>query len=217
MTGVVEAGLVIGLIAGIADIIDKTKQIWDTAHDIGDVPEAFNEVAPKLKIVKDILKLANNYIKDSTRAAESYTSLKEVADNCKVKATKLQEIFQKVLAKDDDSRLVRYKKAVGAVVKGNRVEELMEAILKDLDLLGTYLNFEEKTKKKVQKAIDEVSDIDPSLVDNSEDGKNIHSGKGPQNLMYGSGTAYFNTLSGDYGVQVAGGSPIINTGKGKND
>jgi hypothetical protein len=51
MTGVVEAGTVIGLISGVISIIEATKTIYDAAKDVKGQPDAFRQVAARLPLV----------------------------------------------------------------------------------------------------------------------------------------------------------------------
>ena len=55
MTGVVEAGTIVGLISGVILIIEATKTIYDAAKDAKGQPEAFRQVAARLPLVRELL------------------------------------------------------------------------------------------------------------------------------------------------------------------
>jgi alkaline phosphatase len=206
MSGLGEAGIVIGLISGIVAIVNTTKKIYDAANDAEGLPGAFREVAAKLPVVIDILDNAKACMHRPEMDANTCKAMKEIFESCTVKAKQLEDIFQKVVPKDGEQRLVRYWKAARTVGKGGRVEHLMEAILKSLDLLGNSLQFAAAIKTKLEMAIAEVSAIPPSLPDNFEDmsGGINNLGSGPQNVNSGSGSQTNNTNSGS-GSQIIGG------------
>ena len=58
MTGVVEAGTVLGLISAVISIMDATKAVYDAAEDAKGQPEAFRQVVARLPLVNEILKSA---------------------------------------------------------------------------------------------------------------------------------------------------------------
>jgi len=215
MSGITEASMVMDLIAGIITIIKTTKEIYDTVQDTEGLPKAFSDVAPKLPIVSDTLQLARDYMDGADIDATTYKALEQVVESCEVKAQHLKDIFQKVIPIDGESRIRRYRKAAQAVGKGGRVENLMEEILKNLNILGNYLHFATMTKKKLEDAIVAVSEIDPSLPDNFDDMQagNYNYGNGPQ-IIGGAGTQTNNTVSGGRveagGFQFLGGAPVIN-------
>jgi hypothetical protein len=76
------------------------------------------------------------------------------------------------------------------------------------------LHFAAATNTKLEKAISEVSAIEPSLPDDFEGGKsatNYHFGNGPLNSVSDWGTQTNYTSSGS-GFLFHGGSPTINSG-----
>ena len=103
-----------------------------------------------------------------------------------MKAKKLDDIFQKICHKDDALRLERYYKAAKTIGKGNKVENLMQEILKDVQLLayehGTKIA--DKTRiEQVSAAINEVAALPSSAPEQTlqETGMTaFHSGSGTQ-------------------------------------
>jgi cyclopropane fatty-acyl-phospholipid synthase-like methyltransferase len=112
-----EAGFVVGLIASVISITEATKTIYDAAKDVKGQPEAFFQVAARLPLVVEILHNAKAKAQVLDETAE--VALEHILKSCKAKAEKLQEIFQKVIRKDDDKWYDRYKKALSTLGKGD--------------------------------------------------------------------------------------------------
>ncbi|KAF2193138.1 NACHT-domain-containing protein [Zopfia rhizophila CBS 207.26] len=135
-------------------------------------------------------------------------ALRPILKSCRAKSEDLKKLFQVVIRKDDDKWYDRYKKVLGTLGKGDRVECLMEGILKDIQVLacerltGTATNAQ---IKELEEAIKEMNEMHPSLPDevgnviqtHSGSGDNIgHTGPGTMNLHKGSGDLYHNVISG---------------------
>ncbi|KAL2046478.1 hypothetical protein ABVK25_011833 [Lepraria finkii] len=69
MTGVVEAGTVIGLISAVISIIEATKTVYDAAKDAKGQPKAFRQVVARLPLVNEILKSAKERIQTLDESA----------------------------------------------------------------------------------------------------------------------------------------------------
>ena len=206
MTGVVEAGTVIGLISAVITIIEATKTVYDAAKDAKGQPEAFRQVAARLPLVNEILQSAKE--RTQTLEESAREALKPILKSCKAKAENLEKIFQEVIRKDDDKWYDRYKKAISILGKGDKVECLMEGILKDIQVLACERLMGTATDtqiKELEDAIKEMNEMPPSLPDearsviqtHSGSGDNIgHTGPGTMNIHKGSGDLYHNVISG---------------------
>jgi hypothetical protein len=199
MAGVGEASLVLGMISSIIAIIDATNQVYEAVKDETGLPMNFKKSATKLPLISKLLEDAERYVSnaadESTKAAFTPALM-----DCKVQATQLQELFEKVMPEEGDSRWDRYVKAARTIGKGGRVETLMEGILDDLQLLAT--KFPEVTtprgKDQLAKAIEEVSKMDPSLPEGFEQTPAYaHYGSGAQNNNTGGGTQNNNNSTGN--------------------
>jgi len=201
-----EAGFVVGLISSVISIIEATKTVYDAAKDAKGQSEAFRQVAARLPLVIEILRSAEE--RASALDETVLEALEHTLESCKAKAESLKKIFQKVIRKDDDKWYDRYKKAVGTLGKGDRVECLMEGILKDIQvlvcekLMGTTTDTQ---IKELEDAINEMNEMPPSLPDearsviqtHSGSGDNIgHIGPGTMNIHKGSGDLYHNVIGG---------------------
>lgn len=186
-----EAAFVVGLISGVISIIDTTKKIYDAAKDAEGQPEAFRQVAARLPLVIEILHSTEGKARALNETAQD--PLEHILKSCKAKAEKLQEIFQKVIRKDDDKWYSRYKRALSTLGKGNKVEALMGEILKDVQVIacekleGTANNAQ---LKSLEEAIKEMKEMPSSLTDEAGTVAQTHSGSGDNIGHSGSGNIY---------------------------
>ncbi|EGD99964.1 hypothetical protein TESG_07292 [Trichophyton tonsurans CBS 112818] len=179
-----EAGLVLGLISSIITIIQSTYQVYEAVDDAKGLPTNFKKSAAKLPLISKLLEDAE----------------KPTLDNCKLQATRLHELFTKVMPEEDDSRLDRYVKAARTIGKGGRIEELVKRILDDLQLIAT--KFPEvmtpRSKEQLAKAIEDMAKLEPSLPDGFENAPAFtHYGSGAQNNNMGGGTQNYNNSTGN--------------------
>lgn len=97
-------------------------------------------VADQLFLVIDILRLTEQFIdkvidKENINE-ESCRVIKDVVEKCERKIKTLNEIFRYACSEDDASRVERYSKTVKTTFKEKKVENLMQEILKDVQLLN---------------------------------------------------------------------------------
>jgi DNA-directed RNA polymerase subunit F len=186
-----EAAFIVGLISGVISIIDATKKIYDAAKDAEGQPEAFRQVAARLPLVIEILHSAEERARALNETAQE--ALEHILKSCKANAEKLQEIFQKVIRKNDDKWYDRYKKAVATVGKGAKVERLMGEILKGIQVItcekleGTATSAQ---IKELEEAIKEMKGMPSSLIDEAGTVAQTHSGSGDNIGHSGSGNIY---------------------------
>ena len=197
-----EAIAILGIISSVISIVDGTKQVYDAASDTNGLPEAFREVAARLPIVRDILDSAKQHVSRRHTNKDCYEAVKNVVEDCQLRAQDLEKLFQKVIPADGASRAKKYLLAVRTLGKGNQVETLMKGMLEDLQLLAIEHGMitEIGIREKVARAIEEVAALEPSLTEHATDetGFNaIHSGSGAINQVQrdqfnnpGSGSIY---------------------------
>jgi hypothetical protein len=186
-----EASFIIGLISGVISIIEAAKKVYDAAGDAKGQPEAFRQVTARLPLVIDILRSVE---KSAPKLDETtQEAIEPTLKSCKAKAEKLQEIFQKVVRKDDDKWFNRYKKAMLTLGKGDKVEYLMEGILKDTQLLAGKKLMGIATEvqvKGLEEAITEMKEMPSSLQEDTGNITQTHSGSGDIIGHSGSGNIY---------------------------
>jgi hypothetical protein len=186
-----EAGFVIGLISGVISIIEAAKTVFDAAKDAKGQPEAFRQVAARLPLVIEILRSAKERVLALDDTAQE--ALEPTLESCKAKAENLNKIFQKVIRKDDDKWFDRYKKALGTLGKGDKVESLMEGILKDTQLLAyeKLMGIATETQAKgLKEGIKEMKEMPSSLPEETGSLNQKHSGIGDYIAHRGSGNIY---------------------------
>jgi hypothetical protein len=194
-----EAAFVVGLISGVISIIEATKTVYDAAKDAKGQPEAFRQVAARLPLVIEILRSATERIQSLDETAQE--ALEPILESCKAKAENLKKTFQKVIQKNDDKWYDRYKKAVGTLGKGGRVECLMEGILKDIQVLA-YENLigtaTDAQMKELGEAINQMNEMPPSLLDEARGVIQTHTGSGDNIGHSGPGTMTINKAARDF-------------------
>ncbi|KAM3072556.1 hypothetical protein ACMFMG_009350 [Clarireedia jacksonii] len=215
MSGIGEASLVIGMISSIISIIEAVKEVYDAVDDDSGLPKNFKKSAAKLPLIARLLEDAETYVKSANN--DTQTAFMPTLKNCQQQAEKLQGLFSKVMPEDNDSRAERYLKAARTIGKGGRVETLTKGILEDLQLMATKFPAITPPKKKqeLEKAIEEVSKMEPSLPDGFEENHGFaHYGSGAQNNNTGSGIQHNNSGAGNQnsgsGQQYIGTNHIVN-------
>ena len=123
-------------------------------------------MAARLPLVIEILYSAEERTHTLDETAQE--ALEPTLESCKTKAEKLKKIFQKVIRKDDDKWYDRYKKALSTLGKGDKVESLMEGILKDIQVLACERLKGTATKtqvKEIEEAIKQMNEMPSSIPD----------------------------------------------------
>jgi len=198
-----EAGFVLGLISSVISIIKATKTVYDAAKDAEGQPEAFRQVAARLPLIIEILHNAEERAQALDETAQE--GLEPILESCKAKAENLNKIFQ----------YDRYKKVLGTLQKGNKVECLMEGILKDIqvlvceELMGTATDAQ---IKEIEEAIKQMNEMPSSLLDEAGGIIQTHTGSGDNIGHSGPGTMNINKAAGDF-YQSHNSGPVTFGGK----
>ncbi|PVH69556.1 hypothetical protein DL98DRAFT_438858, partial [Cadophora sp. DSE1049] len=182
MSVIEAAGLALGMISTIISIIDATNQVYKAAKDEAGLPPNFKKSATKLPLISKLLEDAERYLNAADVATE--TAFTPALKDCEAQATQLKKLFEKVIPEEGEMRWDRYVKAARTIGKRGRVENLIGGILDDLQALAT--RFPEvttpRTKKQLAKAVEEVTEMEPSLPDGFEQmPAYAHYGSGAQN------------------------------------
>ncbi|KAF7915834.1 uncharacterized protein EAE98_010914 [Botrytis deweyae] len=200
-----EAGFIIGLISGVILIIEAAKTVYDAAGNVKGQPEAFRQVAARLPLVIEILRCAEERV--SSLDEPALDAIELILESCKAKADDLNKIFHKVVRKDDDKWFDRYKKALSTLRKGEKVESLMEGILKDTQLLACEKLVGIATEvqvKGLEEGIKEMKEMPSSLQEEIGSVTQNHNGSGNNNantgggaMHAGTGDLFHNKINGD--------------------
>ncbi|KAH6714488.1 hypothetical protein BKA61DRAFT_446978, partial [Leptodontidium sp. MPI-SDFR-AT-0119] len=182
MSGIKAAGLALDIISNIISDIDATNQVYEGIKDEAELPTNFKKSATKLHLISTLLEDAKRYLNAADAATE--TAFTPTLENCEAQATQLKKLFEKVILEEGETRWDRYMKAAWTIGKRGRVENLVGGILDDLQALAT--RFPEvttpRTKKQLAKAVEEVTEMEPSLPDGFEQmPAYAHYGSGAQN------------------------------------
>ncbi|KAJ3499726.1 hypothetical protein NLG97_g98 [Lecanicillium saksenae] len=183
---------VLGIISAVISIADATFKLYSAAKDEAGLPPNFKAVATKFPLISKLLEDAERFVEDGADEGLFLTLMPIVID-CNQKATQLQQLFEKVIAAEDDSRFERYVKAARTIGKGGRVETLMKAILEDLQLLTMKIPqaVSRRGQENLTGAIEDASKMEPSLPDGFENAPAFANyGSGAQNVNYGAGNLY---------------------------
>lgn len=190
---------VLGIISAVISIVDDTIKVYNAAKDEAGLPPNFKTVATKLPLISKLLEDTERYVKGKADDALTATFTPVLAD-CNEKATQLQRLFDKVILTEGDSRIEHYFRAARTIGRGGRVETLMKGILDNLHLLTTKFpeSMSERGQANLAKAMEEVSELEPSLPDGFENASTFaHYGSGAQNVNTGIGSQYTNNSTGN--------------------
>ncbi|RYP69543.1 hypothetical protein DL771_006058 [Monosporascus sp. 5C6A] len=102
---------VIGLISGVIAIVNATIKVHAAAADASGLPEAFNDVATRLPLVRNTLQTICGHLNTTNPDEESCKAMKPVLERCEDRAKRLEQIFGKVVPQADASRMERYWRA----------------------------------------------------------------------------------------------------------
>ena len=194
-----EASLVLGLISSIITVIDTIVKVYNDVKDAEGIPMTFREIAQRLPLIQDTLRISEAHINECSLDEESCRAIKPIVEGCKDKALRLEIMFRKVVPQVNITRLDRYRVAVRALGKGNRVEALMKGVLEDVQLLAGNHAIKASTKAEVGKlikAIEELSVIPPSISEDTSGYSINNCGFGTQNVNTGDGTQNINIGGG---------------------
>ncbi|OCK76161.1 SesA protein, partial [Lepidopterella palustris CBS 459.81] len=186
-------------INNITSTLDTTAEVYANIKDGEDLPQAFHEVAKKVELVVGTLRIAKTHILKSTPDEKSCKEIKPTVERCKEKASRLENIFHQVVPQASTPRPERYRLAVTALGKGNRVETLMKGMLEDVKLLAGNQAVKAATEAeigKLVKAIEELVAMPPSLSEDTPGNSINNYGSGTVNANTGEGTQNNNTGSG---------------------
>lgn len=192
---------IVGLIAAIVGLIEGTAEAYNAIKDLKDLPRAFKEVSKRLPIVKDTLQTAKRQAEKTTPDVESAAKIEPLLTGCEAKAKDLLDIFKQIEDAEGKSVKAIYRTLVLKLGKAHKVEALMDAIMKDVQVLAADRVFQTATQaqvEKLQQAIEELAKMKPSVPDHYFDAATrgfSHSGEGDLNVQYGDGD--MNNVKGD--------------------
>lgn len=195
MSGIGEAGVVLGLISSVITIFEAAQEIYDAAGDAQGLPKKLRATAEQIPLVYHTLSLAEQNIRAKNVSEQMLQSAMPVLQRCKAGAANVKDIFDKTIPAKDTSRAERLRKAVGLQTKSKKVKEYMEEVVKDIELLAQNQLFQDAVAlEDIKEAIEQLS----NMPDEEEQPRFGHSGAGPLNANTGGGIQknYNNSASG---------------------
>jgi len=212
MSGIGEAGLVLGLISATITILEAAHGIYEAASDASGLPRKLRVVAEQIPLVYNALGLAEQNLKASKVTQEAVCSAKPVLEQCKKSAASVKDIFEKSIPAKDASRAERLRKAVGLKNKSNKAKEHIEEIFKSMDLLAQNQVFQDaEALEEIKVAIEQLTNISD---EEEEQPQFVHSGAGAINANTGGGTQKNYSNSGP-GSQYNAEKQFFGPGQGK--
>ncbi|PKS11382.1 hypothetical protein jhhlp_003145 [Lomentospora prolificans] len=168
------------IITSVISIVGAIAGTYEAISKIADLPKAFDEVKKDLPLVQSILENAQERLTDpDLHTTEHSQAILAIIEPCKDKAEELKKIFDKIETECKGDRGAKdwtrvrdvYRKTLRGI-KSHRVEVLMNEILKGLKRLALSQLFQsamQKDLKAVEKAIEELSNVEPSVADSELD------------------------------------------------
>ncbi|KAJ5520025.1 hypothetical protein N7463_000478 [Penicillium fimorum] len=187
---------VIGTISAVIALIEASIKIYDSAQRDIKLSETFTVVRRRLPIIIHTLETCIDNLeprKDSI-PEDVCEALEATLYVCRTKARNLEEIFQKTVPGENDTREKRYLKVLRRLGKGNKVEELMLGLAEDVQLLVNHdavKSASQSQNSELEAIINEMKSV-ISGPENESSTMNFNSGGGPQtnNVQRGSGNLY---------------------------
>jgi hypothetical protein len=161
----------LSIIASAISIIEGIYVAYGAVEEIAGLPAAIDAVRSKVPIAEQTLRAARTRLRrDPEPSDEEMAAIVAIIKPCEEKTSQLKSIFEKLgdKAKKDASweKVRRAYLSVLAGLKGNRVESLMQDIMKGMETLANYQVFQTAMKDdlvEIEKAIKELSAVLPSM------------------------------------------------------
>ncbi|OTA68561.1 hypothetical protein K449DRAFT_386860 [Hypoxylon sp. EC38] len=200
---------VISLISGIIAIIDASLKLYEAVNDASGLPQSFRDVATRLPLVHDTLEVASVGLADEEDipSATSRIALTKVLEGCHDKADALKRVMQAVIPQAGASRMERYFRALRTIPNADKVENLMDGILCDIQVLTGNRAVKAATQTQVKHLIDGMKARErsngggrtpASLYNASTGSQYVHSGYGNQNVATRGGIQINGTSAGPF-------------------
>lgn len=175
---------VIGIIAGVVTILETSVKIYDDVKKNLNLSKAFETVRQRLPILLDTLKACKAYLGSVELEASVEEALEEIVIACRSNARKLEQVFDESLPGTNDKWEARYIKTLKRLGKGHKVEELMLAVTKDVQVLVNHQAVtaaaKQEQKTKINEIIEEVTSMISPVSEEPTGGISFNSGGGPQ-------------------------------------
>lgn len=185
MSGVGEAGLILGLISSAIAIFEAAHELYEAANDTQGLPKKFRIAAEQIPLIHHALNLADANIRAQNIGENDLERARPILERCKENAARVKDIFDKTIPAPNASSAERLKKAMSIIAKAKKVKDEIEDTVKGLELLAQYQIFQDADAlQNIQKAVEQLSNL--------PDEENQ-----PQFASYDDSVIYANTGSGE--------------------
>jgi hypothetical protein len=187
---------VIGDISAVIFLVEGSIKIYDSAQKDIKLSEIFEIVRRRLPVILHTLATckANLETRIDSITEDDDKALEATLDVCYIKAGNLNEIIQKIVPGESDTREQRYLKILRKLGKGNKVEELMLGLAEDVQLLVNHdavKSANQSQNAELEAIIDEMKSVISGPKEESST-MNFNNGDRPQtnSIQRGSGNRF---------------------------
>ncbi|KAJ5547240.1 TPR repeat protein [Penicillium frequentans] len=128
---------IIGSISAIITLLDASINIYDCARSDMKLSQTFEVVRCRLPIILRIFQSCKSYLEQcqASMPSDACEALETILDACDKKAGNLREIFEIVMTGGQETWWKRYANAIRRLGKGNKVDELMATLARNVQLI----------------------------------------------------------------------------------
>lgn len=213
----------LSIIASTIAVVQATAATYKAIQKLKGLPKEFIEISQRFPLAEDTLCLLRSQLETQTLDEASKTAIEPCITSCEVKAKKLRDIFQSIESgvRKDGSVIEFYRILLLRLGKAQRVETLMNGMLRDLDVITTNRIFSgvaiQGLETRLKQAINQLSTVTSSVPDTGLDNpKSIN-----QTIEFG-GTGYlahsqYNNPGNGQQYNVSGSGHTMNFGTQKQN
>lgn len=196
---------VLGAITAVIGILESSIKVYDSVKRDKKLPETLKIVRSRMPVILDTLQKCAKKLRPNEHSmpTDICDALENILFACEEKAETLEKIFKNVIPAEADS-WERYLKVVRRVGKGKQVEELMEALTKDVQLLVNHDAVSSATPEQndqLEHIVEEMQSLRSSIAEEQHQPLRFESGGGAQTNNVNSGSGQQINNNGRVGAQ----------------
>ncbi|KAJ5300306.1 uncharacterized protein N7443_005308 [Penicillium atrosanguineum] len=199
---------VIGLVSGIITVIETSIKLYDGAQKDIKLSETFEAVRRRLPVILDTLLTCKENLapRKELIPEDVCEALEATLYACRTKARNLEEIFEKIVPGESDTREQRYLKILRRLGKGNKVEELMLGLAEDVQLLVNHDAVKSANREQNSQLEDTINEMRSVISGTEKLGTTMSfsSGGGAQTnyVQQGRGDQYISNGGKQYNAEI---------------
>ncbi|KLU84519.1 hypothetical protein MAPG_03560 [Magnaporthiopsis poae ATCC 64411] len=194
---------IVGTVVALLQLAGAT---YNVIKGYKDLPGEFKAVGERLPVAQKTLETIKAQAETAQIDNDTVSTIQPLLEGCQTKVEELQKVFDIVRKWKGEPIRAKYAQFLGAVTgKGKRVEALMEAILKDVQMVAADRTFKTATAAQMdglKKAIEDLAALQPDEPEGSGGNQNIGKMTGGKVFFNQSGTIqapdghYFGSITG---------------------